>query len=68
MTQNQTTEPLLSRMQFAGIAARIAETSAKWASDVLSHANDQPMRRLAAERFVAEIREKLEWIEAGCNG
>jgi hypothetical protein len=55
-------------MQFAGIAARIAETSAKWASDVLSHANDQPMRRLAAERFVAEIREKLEWIEAGCNG
>jgi Na+-translocating ferredoxin:NAD+ oxidoreductase RnfG subunit len=72
--RSETAEPtrVMSRQEFAGIAARIAERSSKWSGDSIADLREgriqAPMPRADALRFLADIREPLSWIEDECNG
>lgn len=55
----------MTRAQFAMRLARIASTAATWSADVLTmhdRASDQ-MNPEAADRFIREVREKLNWLK-----
>lgn len=66
MSKNTTTT--LTNAEFAGYAARLAQKAASWAADTAQGfricAPDDAMDREPAMRFIAEMRQLLDHVEA----
>lgn len=58
----------MTPMEFAQRCARIASRASAWAADVLDTNTGQPARREDVERFIREMRERLNYIEEKLNG
>lgn len=57
----------ISNARFAQWCARLASKSAGWAGDILD-APGKPARRESVERFIKEIRDRLDHMEEELNG
>lgn len=57
----------ISNERFAQWCARLAAKSAGWAGDILD-AGNKPARREDVERFIREIRDRLNYMEEELNG
>jgi hypothetical protein len=55
----------LTEAEFAARCARLSANAAHWAADTLTggHPLDTPIARDAARRYLAEMRERLDWLE-----
>lgn len=64
--------PPMTRVAFAGMAARIAQRAAQWAADCAQYPRPErqgePMEREAALRFCASIEELLAFIKEDARG
>jgi hypothetical protein len=56
---------MMTNGDFAMYAMRIASRAASWAGDcmTLPDHRDRPMRQEAADRFLKDQRQLLDWIE-----
>ncbi|RWB67597.1 hypothetical protein [Mesorhizobium sp.] len=57
----------ISNARFAQWCARLSAKSAGWAGDILDSPNE-PARRENVERFIREIRDRLNYMEEELNG
>lgn len=55
----------ISHVAFSHLASRIAATVASWAADCLDlpEKRERPMRREPGERFLRDMRQRLDWLE-----
>ncbi|BCH12008.1 hypothetical protein MesoLj131c_62660 [Mesorhizobium sp. 131-3-5] len=58
----------MTPIEFAQRCARIASRASAWAGDVLDTSTEKPARREDVERFITEMRERLNYIEEKLNG
>lgn len=56
---------MMTNADFAMYAMRIASRAASWAGDCMSlqGQRDKPLRQEAADRFLKDQRQLLDWIE-----
>jgi hypothetical protein len=66
------TAAIMSRVEFVGLAARIAERASKWAADCAQYPRPErqgePMGREAALRFCDDIQRFLDRIRDDAHG
>ena len=65
MTEATPANTRLTNAGFAKIAARIGKSCVGWAADSLDlpELRERPIKREAVRRFLAEIRDQLDYLE-----
>lgn len=59
----------MTQLEFAQKCARLATKASGWAGDILdTESPNEPARRETVERFIAEMRDRLNFMEEKLNG
>lgn len=58
----------MTPIEFAQRCTRIAAKAPGWAADILDTSNETPARREDIERFIADMRARLNFMEEKLNG